>query len=131
MYAFLDIFFTALHLIVIFFNLLGWIHPKTQRAHLLLVALTLFSWVVLGFYYGFGYCFLTDWQFDVLYELGHRDLPHSFITFFFRHYLHWQVRDQLVIDVTLWTYVAVVVLSLYVNFIKRPFRLFLRGSNKS
>lgn len=45
------------------------------------VLLTLGSWVIPGFFYGFGYCFLTDWHWNVKWHLGEENLPDSFIKY--------------------------------------------------
>jgi hypothetical protein len=43
--------------------------------------LTASSWLVLGYFYGLGYCFLTDWHWQVKRALGVRRLPGSFIKY--------------------------------------------------
>ncbi len=78
----LDIFFTLLHLLIILINLFGWIFPQTRRLHLLVVCLTLGSWLILGTWYGIGYCPITDWQWQVKEKLGEGNLPSSFIKYF-------------------------------------------------
>ena len=77
----LDIFFTVFHIVLMVFNLLGWIWKKTRRAHLVTLALTAGSWVLLGIWYGPGYCPLTDWHWDVKRELGETGLPQSFVKY--------------------------------------------------
>lgn len=59
----------------------GWIFPKTRRAHLLLLGLILISWIGLGYWYGFGYCVLTDVHWSIKQHLGQTDLPPSFIAY--------------------------------------------------
>lgn len=80
MLYFLDFFFYWLHIFIILVNSFGFLFPKTRRLHFAVVHLTLFSWVVLGYNYGWGYCFLTDWHYDVLYKLGEAPSP-SFIVY--------------------------------------------------
>ena len=77
----LDITLLALHLLVISFNLTGWLWPATRKWHLLIVGITACSWIIGGFFQGFGYCFLTDWQWQIKRELGIGDLPASFIKY--------------------------------------------------
>lgn len=77
----LDITLLVLHLLVIGFNLTGWIWPATRKWHLLLVGITSCSWIIGGFFYGFGYCFLTDWHWQVKQGLGVGNLPVSFIKY--------------------------------------------------
>ena len=64
------------------FNLTGWIWKSTRNLHLAVVALTLLSWIGLGAIYGWGYCFLTDWQWEIKRSLGEQDLPNSFVKYF-------------------------------------------------
>jgi hypothetical protein len=79
--ATLDVFLTVAHIFIIGFNLIGWIFVKTRKLHFWVVMLTLFSWIVLGIWYGWGYCFLTDWHWDIKRSLGESSLPLSFITY--------------------------------------------------
>jgi len=78
---FANIFFFVFHGVVIFINLFGWMIWRFRRIHYLVIGATLFSWFVMGFFYGWGYCFLTDWHYEILRKLGHTDLPHSYIKF--------------------------------------------------
>lgn len=81
MLQFLDLFFLTFHTTWMLFNLFGWIHRRTRRWHLLTLSLTLLSWVGMGYWYGWGYCICTDWHWQVLRELGERDLPYSYISY--------------------------------------------------
>lgn len=78
----LDLLLTITHLVVILFNMTGWIFPATRKIHFWVVVTTLASWGILGIWYGFGYCFLTDWQWSVKAKLGETGLPNSFIKYF-------------------------------------------------
>lgn len=80
-YHLLDWFFMILHPALIIFNLFGWVWKRTRKANLVLLLITGFSWIVLGFWYGLGYCPLTDWHFDVLEKSGYQNLPNSYIKF--------------------------------------------------
>jgi len=79
--SFLDAFLLFLHLAVILFNLVGWIWPSTRRLHQVFVVGTALSWFGGGIFYGWGYCFLTDWHWQVKRELGETNLPSSFIKY--------------------------------------------------
>ena len=92
----LDVLLYGAHLLVIGFNLLGWIWRKTRPWHLLVVALTIVSWFILGIWYGFGYCFITDWQWQVKKHLGTRGLPASFIEHFLNDVLGFSFSTPLV-----------------------------------
>lgn len=69
-YEILNLFFFLLHGLLIVFNLFGWIWKPLRKWHLLSISLTAFSWFVLGAFYGWGYCVLTDWHFAVRRELN-------------------------------------------------------------
>ncbi len=81
MYAFLDKFFFVFHSALIVFNLFGWIWRKTRVANLVVVLLTVFSWTILGIWYGFGFCPSTEWHWQVRAKLGHYDMPSSYTKF--------------------------------------------------
>jgi len=70
LYWFLNVFFFAIHFILIVFNLFGWIFPRFRRLHLISIGITAFSWLILGAFYGWGYCFLTDWHYQIRNDLG-------------------------------------------------------------
>lgn len=79
----LDIFLTIFHSVIVGFNLLGWIWPRTRRLHLVCVAVTAGCWYILGIWFGWGYCPVTDWQWHVKAALGEHDLANgSFIEYY-------------------------------------------------
>lgn len=98
MYEFLDYFFLIFHFSLILFNLTGWMWQKTRRLHLYVISVTIFSWVGLGFFYGWGYCPCTDWHWQVKRELGETGLPASYIKYYLDHLtgMHW---DAFVVDI--------------------------------
>lgn len=119
MLNFLDIFFTIAHIVLTLFNLAGWIWKRTRKAHLITLGLTLVSWFVFGFWYGWGYCFLTDWHWDVKEKLGERNLPSSFIKYFADKLSGKKFDPAFVDNVTLGCLVFAVAAALYVNFIRK------------
>lgn len=110
-----NIFFFFFHTALIVFNLFGWLFHKTRRLHLYSMLLLMFSWVVLGFWKGFGYCFLTDWHYQVLWSLGERDLPNSYIAFLVEQLSGWRPDAGLVNVLTLVFAVMAMVGSVWVN----------------
>lgn len=112
---FLDIFFTVFHTVLVLFNLFGWIWKKTRLLNLITLGLTGGSWLVLGIFYGFGYCPLTDWHFRVLANLGYAGLPDSYLSFLFTRLTGLSIDQSLVDAVTLWGLVVALVISLYLN----------------
>ena len=119
MLKFLDIFYTIIHLMIIGFNMFGWISPRTRKAHLITIAATAASWFILGIWFGWGYCPVTDWQWEVKEKLGERDLPASFITYFANKLTGKNFSDQLVNNVTLIIFVILIIITLYVNFFRK------------
>src|SRR5215831_21312875 len=115
MLTFLDIFFTITHIILTLFNLTGWIWKRTRKLHLITLGLTLLSWFVLGLWYGWGYCFLTDWHWQVKEKLGEQNLPASFIKYYADKISGNDVDPALVDRVTLGCLIFVVAAALYVN----------------
>jgi len=83
MLQFLDVLLFVIHCAVIGFNLTGWIWAYTRRWHLILVGLTVFSWLGMGMWYGLGYCVLTDWHWQIKRELGEVHLPNSCLVYLF------------------------------------------------
>jgi hypothetical protein len=86
----LDVAFFVFHTSWIAFTCLGWIWRRTRRWHLAVVSLTVLSWFGLGVRYGWGYCPLTDWHWDVRARLGHVDPP---------SYIQLLIREAIGVDV--------------------------------
>jgi hypothetical protein len=80
-YQFLNYFFFGFHTVLMLFNTFGWIFRKTRKLNLLTLLLTAFSWFVLGIWYGWGYCFCTDWHWQVRRHLGYHDEANSYTQF--------------------------------------------------
>jgi hypothetical protein len=115
-----DVFFIYFHLVLSLFNLSGWIWPRTRRLHLITISLTAFSWLGLGLIYGIGYCPLTDWHWQVREKLGDPPMPHSYIKFIVDDFTGLDV-DAVIVDwVTGISFAVAFLLSIYVNFLRRP-----------
>lgn len=71
----------ALHIGIIALNLFGWMWARTRRASLACLLITAASWLGLGYFYGLGYCIITDWQWQVKHALGEGGLPASYIVY--------------------------------------------------
>ncbi|HUI33726.1 MAG: DUF2784 family protein [Dysgonamonadaceae bacterium] len=112
----LDYFFVIFHTFLILFNLTGWIWKPTRRLHLLSLLLTGGSWLLLGLFYGLGYCPLTDWHFSVLINLGEYDLPYSYIQYLIERLSGYNFSAQFIDNATLIGYLIALALSLYFNF---------------
>ena len=115
MYTFLDWFFTLFHILVILFNLFGWLWKPLRPWNLGLLLITGASWFILGIFYGIGYCPLTDWHFRVLEQLGYTSLPNSYISFLFTRISHLHLPDRTVDALTLLAYLLALVISVLLN----------------
>jgi len=80
-YHFLNYFFFLFHTLFTLFNMFAWIPRRTRKWNLVTLLLTAFSWFVVGIWYGWGYCFCTDWHWAVREKLGYRDQENSYIHF--------------------------------------------------
>ena len=76
-YVLLDWSFLLGHTALIFFNLLGWVWPRTRRLNLACILITLASWLAFAPWYGLGYCPCTDWHWQVKEALGENNLPNT------------------------------------------------------
>ena len=65
-----NLVFFAAHNALMLLNTFGWAFRRTQKLQLAAMLATLFSWVVMGAWHGFGYCLCTDWHFQIRRELG-------------------------------------------------------------
>ncbi|OHD22549.1 MAG: hypothetical protein A2086_16035 [Spirochaetes bacterium GWD1_27_9] len=125
LYKFLNYFFFVFHTSLIFFNLFGFLFKKTRLLNLITLSLTAFSWFILGIFYGIGYCFCTDWHWQVRAKLGIIDNFDSYIQF-----LVFKISG-ISFDINLTTVVAMIVfgiaflfsillnLSDFINYLKR------------
>lgn len=73
------------------FTCFGWVWKRTRPWQLTIVALTALSWVVLGLRFGWGYCPLTDWHWQVRARLGYDDPP-SYIQLLIREIAGVEIR---------------------------------------
>lgn len=115
MLRFLDYFFVVFHTLLILFNLLGWIFKLTRRINLLTLLLTGASWIILGLFYGIGYCPLTDWHFQILNKLGNNNLPYSYIKYLYDRLTNGDINAKTVDSLTVILYSAALVASVFFN----------------
>lgn len=116
LYKIIDSFFQGSHFLIILFILFGWIPRKTRRVHLVMVLLTAFSWFFLGIWYGWGYCFWTDWHWKVQNKLGVQNLPDSYIKYLLDSITGLNLSTTLVDSATAVCFLLCALASLYVNF---------------
>jgi hypothetical protein len=114
----LDVLLTIFHTVIVGFNLLGWIWPRTRRLHLVCVGVTAGCWYILGIWFGWGYCPVTDWQWHVKTALGEHNLPGSFIKYYADKIAGTNINPQLA-DVLIGAcFFTAAALSLWLNFFR-------------
>jgi hypothetical protein len=116
LYKLADTFFFVFHICLIFFNLFGWIFKPLRKWNLVTLSLTAFSWFVLGAFYGFGFCFLTDWHWHIREKLGYANPYHSYIQFLVVTVFSIAVSEQLINFLTATFFFAALMMSIITNF---------------
>lgn len=115
----LDIFFAIFHWSLVCFNLFGWIPVKWRKTHLAIILLTAACWAVLGIWFGWGYCPLTDWHWEIKTKLGETHLPDSFIKYYTDKWIDPNLPSLWIDRITLIGLIYSATASIYVNFIKK------------
>jgi hypothetical protein len=119
-YRLVDLGFIGFHTTLILFNLLGWIWPRTRKLNLFTLLATGCSWFILGIWYGWGYCFCTDWHWQIRRAMGDTDLPNSYISFLVEIWTGFQPDPYWVDLITLLGFLVAILCSLYVNIAHSP-----------
>jgi hypothetical protein len=114
-----DYFFLVFHTSLICFNLFAWIWKPLRKWHFATITLTLASWVILGFWYGLGYCPLTDWHWEVLRKLGENELPDSYIGYILKRVFGMEIKAETVDLFTLIFALLALMVSIMVNFFSK------------
>lgn len=128
MLEFLDTFFIVFHAAFTLFNMTGWIWKKTRRIHLATIVVTAFSWFIMGIWYGWGFCFCTDWHWKVRAALGRPILSDSYIHFLILELTGINAPSHLVDAVTMAVFIACCVLTVMLNL--RDFTKYRAGKRK-
>ncbi|AOM79864.1 DUF2784 domain-containing protein [Pedobacter steynii] len=119
----LDFLYTLIHLLIIGFNLFAWAFPAIRKLHLYGVAVTLGCWLILGIWYGIGYCPVTDWQWQVKEQLGEQNLPNSFVKYYADKLTGTSVNSTLIDGITAGSFLLSILISVYLNFFRRSSKL--------
>jgi len=114
-----DVCLTILHLLIIGFNLFGWIAKSTRLAHFWFAMLTLSCWTILGIWFGLGYCPITDWQWNIKAKLGETNLPGSFIKYFADRIFQANFSPNLIDTLTLVLFLLAILISVKLNFFNK------------
>jgi hypothetical protein len=113
------ILLTLFHLIIIGFNLFGWIWQSTRKLHFICIILTAACWFVLGIWMGWGYCPVTDLEWHIKEKLGEHNLPGSFIKYYADKISGVPISAPLIDTLTAACFFLAALLSVYVNFFKK------------
>ena len=111
----LSLLLHGVHLFIITFSVIGWMIPALRSYHLLLCVLIAFSWFALGARKGWGYCLVTDWQWNLMRRMGRTDLPSSYMPMLYRFLTGHEGDDQRIEMVTRSVFFCSFLASLVVN----------------
>lgn len=117
-FVILDKFLIIFHTFLVFFNLFGWIWKPIRKLNLISLLFVLFSWLILGIWYGIGYCPLTDLHWHIKNKIGETELPYSYIKYLIDFYLNTDVNPAVVDYITAILFICALIVSVYLNFIK-------------
>ena len=115
---FIDTFFLGFHTTLILFNVFGWLVPRWRFVHFISLSLTAFSWFILGIWYGWGYCFCTDWHWQIREILGYENMSSSYIHFLILTLTNIDIPEDIVDFYTVIIFVIVCIISTYLNIKK-------------
>ncbi len=111
----LNVAFFVFHSVLILFNVFGWIWPATRRYNLATLLLTLFSWTVMGIWFGKGYCICTDLHWKVRVAMGIHDHADSYLVLLVRILTGWDPPVALVNQVAAVIFLIALSASLLLN----------------
>jgi hypothetical protein len=111
-----DYGFLFFHTVLVLFNMFGWLVKSWRKLHLIVIGLTFVSWFLLGFWYGWGYCILTDWHWRILAEKGETGMPDSYISYLLVRFFGLELPDLWVDILTVGIAFNALILSIYYNF---------------
>ena len=115
MYYLLNIFFFIFHTLFTVFNMVGWMFPKTRKLNLITLLLTAFSWFVVGIWKGIGFCYCTEWHWQVRKQLGYHDQTNSYIHFLILKLTGANLSVSLVETVTVIVFAISLLMSVWLN----------------
>jgi len=111
-----DKFFLVFHTLLTLFNISGWIFKKTRKAHFLTMAATAFSWFFLGIWYGIGFCFCTEWHWQIRLMMGKPIQSYSYIHFLILEITGINLNPDIVDTAVMLVFIVVILLTMIVNF---------------
>lgn len=115
--VFLDYMMHVIHLGLMLICIVGWMFEPTRLVHLTAVILIAFSWLVLGQFFGYRYCLLTDTQWRIKQKLGQTPHTDSYVKYVLDTVTGRRINQKITDHLTLYTYLGVAMFSLIVNFL--------------
>lgn len=115
MYYLLNIFFFVFHTVFTLFNIVGWLFSKTRKLNLITLLLTAFSWFVVGIWKGIGFCYCTEWHWQVREHLGYTDQTNSYIHFLILKLTGANLSVSLVETATMIGFAISLIMSVWLN----------------
>ena len=114
-YSLLNIFFFVFHTVFTLFNMVGWLFSKTRKLNLITLLLTAFSWFVVGMWKGIGFCYCTEWHWQVREHLGYTDQTNSYIHFLILKLTGANLSVSLVETATMIGFAISLIMSVWLN----------------
>lgn len=114
-YSLLNIFFFVFHTVFTLFNMVGWLFSKTRKLNLITLLLTAFSWFVVGIWKGIGFCYCTEWHWQVREQLGYTDQTNSYIHFLILKLTGANLSVSLVETATMIGFAISLIMSVWLN----------------
>jgi hypothetical protein len=106
----------AFHTLLVVFNCIGWIWRRTRKLHLITMLATAASWLLLGLWFGTGYCICTDIHWRVRTALGQHVTEDSYIQYLVARLTGWTPSAQLAANVAGAVFVIALAMSIALNF---------------
>ena len=95
--------------------MVGWLFSKTRKLNLITLLLTAFSWFVVGIWKGIGFCYCTEWHWQVREQLGYHDQTNSYIHFLILKLTGANLSVSLVETATMIGFAISVIMSVWLN----------------
>ena len=114
----IDVLFIGFHTLLILFNVFGWLVPRWRFANFITLSLTAFSWLILGIWFGWGYCVCTDWHWQIREMLGYQNTSSSYIHFLILELTTIDIPPNLVDTYTAIVFFVAFAISIFLNLRK-------------
>ena len=103
------------HTVLVVFNCIGWAWKRTRRWHLATMGVTLTSWLLLGIWFGTGYCICTDLHWRVRESLGQKVTEDTYIQYLVAKLTGWTPDAHLATQAAGVVFVVSAILTIALN----------------